>query len=185
MICNGDAPVAIAGIMGGLDSEIVDDTTTLTLESATFNAVSVRKSTVRLAHRTDASMRYEKCLDPEMTVTAIARFVYLLKKYDNNIKVVSSLTDEYAFRYDTVVLDFDKNFVDRYTGIEISNDRIVATLESLGFKVELNNDNFSVTVPSWRATRMLQSRLTSLKKSPVFTAMTTLKFTQHALPSTP
>lgn len=120
-----------------------------------------------------------------MTVTAIARFVYLLKKYDSDIKVVSSLTDEYAFRYDTVVLDFDKNFVDRYTGIEISNDRIVATLESLGFKVELNNDNFSVTVPSWRATRMLQSRLTSLKKSPVFTAMTTLKFTQHALPSTP
>lgn len=79
MICNGNTPVAIAGIMGGLDSEIVDDTTTLTLESATFNAVSVRKSTVRLAHRTDASMRYEKCLDPEMTVTAIARFVYLLK----------------------------------------------------------------------------------------------------------
>lgn len=153
MICNGNTPVAIAGIMGGLDSEIVDDTTTLTLESATFNAVSVRKSTVRLAHRTDASMRYEKCLDPEMTVTAIARFVYLLKKYDSNIKVVSSLTDEYAFRYDTVVLDFDKNFVDRYTGIEISNDRIVATLESLGFKVELNNDNFSVTVPSWRATK--------------------------------
>lgn len=62
MICNGDAPVAIAGIMGGLDSEIVDDTTTLTLESATFNAVSVRKSTVRLAHRTDASMRYENVL---------------------------------------------------------------------------------------------------------------------------
>lgn len=153
MICNGNTPVAIAGIMGGLDSEIVDDTTTLTLESATFNAVSVRKSTVRLAHRTDASMRYEKCLDPEMTVTAIARFVYLLKKYDSDIKVVSSLTDEYAFRYDTVVLDFDKNFVDRYTGIEISNDRIVATLESLGFKVELNNDNFSVTVPSWRATK--------------------------------
>ena len=153
MICNGNTPVAIAGIIGGLDSEIVDDTTTLTLESATFNAVSVRKSTVRLAHRTDASMRYEKCLDPEMTVTAIARFVYLLKKYDSDIKVVSSLTDEYAFRYDTVVLDFDKNFVDRYTGIEISNDRIVATLESLGFKVELNNDNFSVTVPSWRATK--------------------------------
>lgn len=48
--------------MGGLDSEIVDDTTTLTLESATFNAVSVRKSTVRLAHRTDASMRYENVL---------------------------------------------------------------------------------------------------------------------------
>lgn len=153
MICNDNTPVAIAGIMGGLDSEIVDDTTTLTLESATFNAVSIRKSTVRLAHRTDASMRYEKCLDPEMTVTAVARFVNLLKKYDSDIKVVSALTDEYAFRYDTVTLDFDKKFVDRYTGIEIDNNTIVKTLTSLGFEVTLENDSFTVVVPSWRATK--------------------------------
>lgn len=153
MICNDNIPVAIAGIMGGLDSEIVEDTTTLTLESATFNAVSIRKSTVRLAHRTDASMRYEKCLDPEMTDVAIARFLYLLKKYDNGVKVVSALTDEYAFHYDTVTLDFDKKFVDRYTGIEIDNDTIVKTLTSLGFKVTLDNDNFTVVVPSWRATK--------------------------------
>lgn len=153
MICNDNTPVAIAGIMGGLDSEIVEDTTTLTLESATFDPVSIRKSTVRLSHRTDASMRYEKSLDPEMTVTAIGRFVKLLKTYDSDIKVVSSLTDEYAYHYDKVTLDFDKAFVDRYTGIEIDNDTIVKTLTSLGFGVNLENDKFSVTVPSWRATK--------------------------------
>lgn len=153
MICNDNTPVAIAGIMGGLDSEIVDDTTTLTLESATFDSVSIRKSTVRLGHRTDASMRYEKCLDPEMTTTAIGRFVNLLKKYDNGIKVVSSLTDEYAFRYETISLDFDKKFVDRYTGIEIDNNTIVDTLTNLGFKVTVEGDNFKVVVPSWRATK--------------------------------
>lgn len=153
MICNDNTPVAIAGIMGGLDSEIVDDTTTLTLESATFNAASVRKSTVRLAHRTDASMRYEKCLDPEMTVTAIARFVELLQKYDDGTTVVSALTDDYAYHYDKVELKFDKAFVDKYTGIDISNDTIVKTLKSLGFGVELENDNFTVDVPSWRATK--------------------------------
>lgn len=153
MICNDNTPVAIAGIMGGLDSEIVEDTTKLTLESATFNAVSVRKSTVRLAHRTDASIRYEKCLDPEMTDVAIARFVYLLKKYDSDVTVVSSLTDEYAFHYDTITLNFDKAFVDRYTGIEIDNTTIVNTLSSLGFKVTLDGDNFTVVVPSWRATK--------------------------------
>lgn len=153
MICNDNIPVAIAGIMGGLDSEIVEDTTTLTLESATFDAVSIRKSTVRLGHRTDASQRYEKCLDPELTVPAIARFVKLLTDIDDGVKVVSSLTDEYAFRYDTVNLDFNKAFVDRYTGIEISNDTIVKTLESLGFGVSLQGDDFSVTVPSWRATK--------------------------------
>ena len=153
MICNDNTPVAIAGIMGGLDSEIVEDTTTLTLESATFDAVSIRKSTVRLAHRTDASMRYEKCLDPELTVPAIARFVKLLTDIDSGVKVVSSLTDEYAFKYDTVNLDFNKAFVDKYTGIEISNETIVKTLESLGFDVKLSGNDFNVTVPSWRATK--------------------------------
>ena len=153
MICNGDQPVAIAGIMGGLDSEIVEDTTTLTLESATFDAASIRKSTVRLAHRTDASMRYEKSLDPELTVPAIARFLYLLKQYDGGVQVVSALTDEYAYKYDTVELSFDKAFVDRYTGIEIDNDTILKTLTSLGFKAELDGDNFDVVVPSWRATK--------------------------------
>lgn len=153
MICNGDSPVAIAGIMGGLDSEIVEDTTTLTLESATFNAASIRKSTVRLAHRTDASMRYEKCLDPEMTVPAIARFVKLLTDIDENATVVSALTDEYAYKYPAVKLDFDKAFIDKYTGIEIGNDTIVNTLNSLGFKASNEGDKFTVEVPSWRATK--------------------------------
>ena len=153
MICNGDTPVAIAGIMGGLDSEIVEDTSSLTLESATFDAASIRKSTVRLSHRTDASMRYEKSLDPEMTVTAVARFVKLLTDIDGEAKVTSALTDEYAFRYLKVTLDFDKAFVDRYTGIEIGNDTIVKTLTALGFGVTLSGDRFSVSVPSWRATK--------------------------------
>ena len=153
MICNGDTPVAIAGIMGGLDSEIVEDTSRLTLESATFDAVSIRKSTVRLGHRTDASMRYEKCLDPEMTVPAIARFVKLLTEIDGGVKVVSALTDEYAFKYPVRHLSFDKKFVDRYTGIEISNETIEKTLTALGFTVSVKGDDFEVTVPSHRATK--------------------------------
>ncbi len=153
MICNGDTPVAIAGIMGGLDSEIVEDTTTLTLESATFNAASIRKSAVRLAHRTDASARYEKSLDPEMTTVAIARFMKLLSEIDPGVKVVSALTDDYPFHYPHVALDFDKNFVDKYTGIEITNEHIVDTLTALGFKVTQDGDNFHVDVPSYRATK--------------------------------
>lgn len=153
MICNDDTPVAIAGIMGGLDSEIVDDTTTLTLESATFDAASIRKSTVRLSHRTDASMRYEKSLDPEMTVAAIGRFVNLMWETDPEATVVSALTDEYAYHYDKVELNFDKAFVDKYTGIKISNDTIISTLTSLGFEAKVNDDVFNVVVPSWRATK--------------------------------
>lgn len=153
MICNDNTPVAIAGIMGGLDSEIVEDTTTLTLESATFNAASIRKSAVRLSHRTDASARYEKSLDPEMTTVAIARFMKLLSDIDDGVKVVSALTDEYAFHYPHVALDFDKDFVDKYTGIEISDEHIVDTLTSLGFGVSQDGTNFHVDVPSYRATK--------------------------------
>ena len=153
MICNDETPVAIAGIMGGLDSEIVEDTTTLTLESATFDAASIRKSTVRLAHRTDASMRYEKSLDPEMCTVAIARFIKLLQSIDSGAKVVSALTDEYAYHYPEIKIDFDKAFVDKYTGIEIDNKTIVDTLNSLGFNASESEGNFSVTVPSWRGTK--------------------------------
>lgn len=153
MICNGDKPVAIAGIMGGLDSEIVDDTTSLTLESATFDAASVRKSSVRLAHRTDASARYEKSLDPEMTTVAIARFIKLLQEYDPEMHVTSRLTDEYAFHYPKVQLSFDKAFVDRYTGINISSDEIMHTLTALGFGMTRDGDFFTADVPSWRATK--------------------------------
>ena len=153
MICNGDTPVAIAGIMGGLDSEIVEDTDRLTLESANFDAVSIRKSSVRLTHRTDASARYEKCLDPEMTSVAAARFIKLLQEIDSGARVVSSLTDVYKYHYPQRELKFDKRFVDRYTGIEISNDRIEKTLTALGFSVTAERDDFTVTVPSWRANK--------------------------------
>ncbi len=153
MICSKGEPVAIAGIMGGLDSEIEDDTTSLLLESANFDGVCIRKSSQRLGLRTDASMRYEKMIDPEITVTAIERFLKLLVDIDPNVQVVSSLSDSYVHRYDTIELTFDKAYVDRYTGIEISDEQIVNTLTALGFDVKHEGSTFDVTVPSWRATK--------------------------------
>lgn len=153
MIMNGDTPVAIAGIMGGLDSEIVGDTDAVVLECANFDGISVRKSSSRLGLRTDASARYEKMLDPEMTVTAAKRFAYLLKSIDSGAKVASQLTDEYVRKYPEISIDFDKAYVDKYTGIDISSDRIENTLTSLGFAVSRNADSFKVCVPSFRATK--------------------------------
>jgi len=153
MICSNDKPVAIAGVMGGLDSSIADDTTSLLLESATFDGVSVRKTSTRLGLRTDASMRYEKMLDPEITVVAIERLLKILKDIDNGIEVISSLSDAYVKKYEVIKLSFDKRFVDRYTGIDISDERIMSTLTSLGFKVDKDGDKYNVVVPSWRATK--------------------------------
>ena len=153
MITSGDAPVAIAGVMGGDASKIEDDTTSLLLESATFDGVSVRKTTTRLGLRTDASMRYEKMLDPELCRTATERLLRLLEENDPGARVISAFTDVYVNRYPTIVLNFDKKYVDRYTGIDISTENIVTTLTGLGFGVRLDGDNFTVTVPSWRATK--------------------------------
>ena len=153
MITSGDEPVAIAGVMGGDASKIEDDTTTLLLESATFDGVSVRKTTTRLGLRTDASMRYEKMLDPELCKLATERLLKILTDLDSGAEVISAFTDAYVRRYPEIVLDFDKRYVDRYTGIDIPTDTIVETLTSLGFGVKLDGDSFTVKVPSWRSTK--------------------------------
>ncbi|HWT26477.1 MAG TPA: phenylalanine--tRNA ligase subunit beta, partial [Mobilitalea sp.] len=153
MICDEKEPAAVAGIMGGELSEITDDTDSVLLESANFDGVSVRKSASRLGLRTDASARYEKILDPELTVPAIERFVKLLTEIDPGATVSSSLTDCYVKHYDTITISFDKAYVDKYTGIDISSDQIEETLSLLGFKVTRSKDDFTVVVPTWRATK--------------------------------
>ncbi|MGN1315445.1 MAG: phenylalanine--tRNA ligase subunit beta [Acutalibacteraceae bacterium] len=153
LIQNGSTPVAIAGIMGGLDSEIVGDTNAVVLECANFDGVSVRKSSSRLGLRTDASARYEKMLDPEMTVTAAKRFAYLLQSIDKGAKVASRLTDEYVKKYPEISITFNKAYVDKYTGIDITEERILKTLTALGFGVKKNGSDFEVKVPSFRATK--------------------------------
>lgn len=153
MICSNQGPAAIAGIMGGELSQIQDTTSSLMLESANFDAVSVRTSAVRIGLRTDASAHYEKCLDPEMTVPAIGRFLKLLTAIDPSVIVTSSLSDLYIKKYDTITIDFDKKYVDKYTGIDISSDAIEETLTLLGFQVTRENDSFHVVVPSYRATK--------------------------------
>ena len=153
MITSGDVPVAVAGIMGGEASKIDDDTTSLLLESATFDGISVRKTSTRLGLRTDASQRYEKMLDPELCRTATARLLKLISEYDAGAVVISAFTDVYVNKYPTITLNFDKRYVDRYTGIDISIETIKKTLLGLGFDVKESNGDFTVVVPSWRATK--------------------------------
>lgn len=153
MICNEKEAVGVAGVMGGELSSISDETDSVLLESANFDGTSVRRAAVRLGLRTDASSRYEKTLDPEMTVPAIERFLKLLNEIDPGAKVTSSLTDSYVQHYDRIDIAFDKAYVDKYTGIDISSDQIEETLTALGFTVSRKLDEFELVVPSWRATK--------------------------------
>lgn len=153
MICDDKGPVGVAGIMGGELSEITDETTSVLLESANFEGSLVRKSATKLGLRTEASSRYEKTLDPELTVPAIERFLKLLMDIDTGAVVTSSLTDCYVKKYETITIQFDKAYVDKYTGIDITSEFIEETLKALGFELTRSGETFTVVVPTWRATK--------------------------------
>ena len=154
VICDSNnKPVAIAGIKGGKLSGIADDTNSLLLESACFDSKAIRITSTKIGLKTDASQRYEKSLDPEMTTLAIARFVKLLQEQDNGVKVVSSLTDVYTKKYPECEIDITADFVSKRIGVNVTNDDIINILTKLGFVVDLKNNILNVKVPSYRATK--------------------------------
>ena len=153
MIKNGDKYFGIAGVMGGLDSEILSDTDSIFLESANFNAGSIRKTAVALGLRTEASARYEKSLDPNMTDVAIKRLVYLLKHENPNLVIASNLTDVYPTPLEEGHITLHKNLLNIYMGRALSDETVSTILEKLGFTVEIKEDTYEVTVPTFRATK--------------------------------
>jgi phenylalanyl-tRNA synthetase beta chain len=153
MIWHKDTPVAIAGVMGGLQSEIEEDTTKLFLESANFDAVQIRKTAAKLDLRTDAAAHYEKTLDPELCELAIARFIKLLRDEDKDITVTSSFSDVYVKKYPHITIHIDKPFIDRAIGKVLSMEEITRTLTNLKYDIKVDGDNITIEVPTFRATK--------------------------------
>lgn len=159
VITNGKEITAVAGVMGGLDSEITDDTTSVLIESANFNGVDVRKTATNLNMRTESSARYEKMLDPELTTIALKRYVYLVKSIDGDANVTSTITDIYNYKYPKKEIAITKDFIDSYTGIDIPEVQIKEILRSLEFKIkEPKNNVYTVLVPTFRATKDINGR---------------------------
>ncbi len=153
LICNKDKPVAIAGIMGGENSEVLEDTTSILLESANFEGSSTRRSSTKIGLRTEASARYEKMLDPNMTVMAIQRFVKLLKDIQPDVELASALTDVYCKKLEPIDITITKPYIDRYIGNTLTREKMVEILRSLEFTVEVEGDTFKIKVPTFRATK--------------------------------
>ncbi len=153
LICTGKKPVAIAGIMGGENSEVMEDTTSILLESANFEGSSTRKSSTKIGLRTEASARYEKMLDPNMTVTAIRRFVKLLKDMQPDVQFASALTDVYCNRLEPIDITIAKPYIDKYIGYTLNRDKMADILKALEFEVEMDGDTFNIKVPTFRATK--------------------------------
>jgi phenylalanyl-tRNA synthetase beta chain len=153
MIKKNNKYFAIAGVMGGLETEIESDTKSIILESANFDAYTIRKTAIHLGLRTDASAHYEKSLDPNMTILAMQRFAYLLKMIDPDIVFDSKVTDIYPKPLKESRIKLTKETLNRNINVPMSDQMVKDILESLKFKVKALKDGFEVMVPTYRSTK--------------------------------
>jgi len=149
--CEGKS-IAIAGVMGGLATEVSANTTSLLLESANFDPAAIRRTAARLGLRTDASARFEKSLDPVHTVLAIRRFLHLARRMYPNLKITSRLSDGYPAPLPPVSVAVKPAHVTRTIGREVPLEEAARILQPLGFKVTPRETDWHVGVPSFRAT---------------------------------
>lgn len=150
LITDAEKPVAVAGVMGGVNSEVLDDTTSLLLESANFDMVSVRHTRRRLKLRTDASARFERGLDPNLSWNAAMRAVQLILEVCPGA-TVRCYEDVYPVRKEPIGISFPFAKIERILGMPIDADIVVGVLTRLGFQPALNGETLSVTVPTNRS----------------------------------
>ncbi len=154
VIADAEGPIALAGVIGGLHSAIGPETKRIVLESANFQAASVRKTSVALKLRTDASMRFEKSQDPLNTVRGLARAVELLEEVSPGIRLVGGLADSHGELKSQAPIELTVDWLKAKLGRELDVHEVRSILESLKFGVqEPAPGHFLVTVPSWRATK--------------------------------
>lgn len=160
VIADGAGPVALAGVMGGANSEIAADTTDVILEAAAFDAATIRKTAMRLGMRTESSARFEKALDPALAEVAAKRFLKLLLQFCPQAAVQSALLDAGPFAQTPQPrhqIATSTSYVRARLGVserELTDEWLVACLQRLEFGVELAADGgLTVAVPTFRATK--------------------------------
>ena len=145
MICDGKKPVAVAGVMGGENSEVREDTKAVLFESATFLGSSVRITAKKLGLRTESSSRYEKGLDTENTLPAVMRACELVEELGCG-EVVDGIIDVYGTKPEEVKIKFEPERINEFIGFSVPTDVTAKTLTALGF--EINGDE--IIVPTYR-----------------------------------
>jgi phenylalanyl-tRNA synthetase beta chain len=150
MICDAEKDVAIAGVMGGENSEIYDDTKNVLIESAYFNPSSIRKTSKHLQLSTDASYRFERGTDPGNTMYAAERTAQLLKEIAGG-KIAKGSIDVYPKKIKELVLKLRLSRVSKVLGFDVSKKDTIRILKNLGFKIdEIMDDKLKVKVPTFR-----------------------------------
>lgn len=150
VICDAHAPKCIAGVMGGLDSEVTETSTSILLESANFSALNIRRTSRALGLSSESSARFEKGIDPHGTIFASQRAAHLLQTYAQAV-IYAGHIDVDAVGTEKTTIELELTEIERILGVEISGQTVVQILESLEFQVEeISDERWLVTVPSHR-----------------------------------
>ena len=149
VITDGEKPVCIAGVMGGENTEVDESTTTVLIESAIFDAVSIRLTAQRLDLKSEASIRYGKGLNFEYTDEAIKRACYLLEKYASGEVLKNEIKHDVIDKSEKRV-DFTKNDINKMLGIELTDEDVKTELTRLDFGYTYENGVFHVVIPRRR-----------------------------------
>ena len=148
IITDNDKPIALAGVMGGYDTEVTDTTTNLLIESAYFDKVSIMKTSRRLNLISDASIRFERGIDFNLQKQGLQRFVNLFEN-DQEINYSSIIdSSKNGISYDSI--SFDKNEIEQILGVELDDNFIKNTLIKLQIESEISDKKIKFKSPSWR-----------------------------------
>jgi phenylalanyl-tRNA synthetase beta chain len=152
MLCikDGDKTIGLAGVMGGLNSEVKDDTSMIILESANFNGLNIRNTSKKLGLRTEASTKYEKDLDPNLCELAVDRVCALVEELGAG-KVMTGVIDIYNDVRTAHTLEVDSNWINRFLGSNISREDMKKYLDGLDLATEIKGDILVVNCPTFRS----------------------------------
>lgn len=149
LICDAEKPVGVAGVMGGLTSEVTESTTSIVLESANFDMKNIRATSKALRLRTDASARFERGVDPSLAIDGAARAVRLLLDLCPGARLVG-VSDFHPVPVLPRDLSMPFGEIERLLGMGYPSEQVLGALARLGFGAAIEGDRLNVTIPTWR-----------------------------------
>ena len=149
VICDSKKILALGGVMGGLDSEVTDNTKNILLEVAQFNSQNVRKTSRRLTLSSDSSYRFERGIDVEDSIKVINRLANLIQEVAGG-EILNGYVDVYPVPYENKVAELNFERLDRFVGKVIPREKVIEILRNLEIDVKDNGETLTLTAPSYR-----------------------------------
>ncbi|MEI0594755.1 phenylalanine--tRNA ligase subunit beta [Brachyspira pilosicoli] len=201
VIADSEKPIGVAGVMGGDSTKIEDTTKNILIESAYFDHIAVKKSTIATNTKTDASYRFEREIDHTLTLAALNRAVDLIVTLDNNAKIVSRTKEVNVKQFEATRIVFDCGLVKRYLGLDMNKMQVSSIFKRYGFNASaLGENNLKVDIPFYRhdltiaedlieeiarvyGYNNLDSNVPHIKCNPIKTDYADISFVKHRMAS--